>query len=75
MLSKHQAGNQLVATFLDGLVLEDHLVRKADKVINFDFIYPLVEHTYPHTGRFSIDPVVLIKLILIQYLFGICFLR
>ncbi|EEO6567620.1 IS1182 family transposase, partial [Listeria monocytogenes] len=77
MLSKHQqqARNQLVAISLDDLVPEDHLVRKVDKVINFDFIYPLVEHTYSHTGRPSVDPVVLIKLVLIQYLFGIRSMR
>ncbi|EAE8303403.1 TPA_asm: IS5/IS1182 family transposase, partial [Listeria monocytogenes] len=77
MLSKHQqqARNQLIAISLDDLVPEDHLVRKIDKVINFDFIYPLVEHTYSHTGRPSVDPVVLIKLVLIQYLFGIRSMR
>ncbi|ENJ8709686.1 TPA: IS1182 family transposase, partial [Listeria innocua] len=66
---------QLIAISLDDLVPEDHLVRKIDKVINFDFIYPLVEHTYSHTGRPSVDPVVLIKLVLIQYLFGIRSMR
>ncbi|MBC1760874.1 transposase, partial [Listeria ivanovii] len=77
MLSKHQqqARNQLVAISLDDLVPEDHLVRKVDNVINFDFIYPLVEHTYSHTGRPSVDLVVLIKLVLIQYLFGIRSMR
>ncbi|HBM4257367.1 TPA: IS1182 family transposase, partial [Listeria innocua] len=65
----------LIAISLDDLVPEDHLVRKIDKVINFDFIYPLVEHTYSHTGRPSVDPVVLIKLVLIQYLFGIRSMR
>ncbi len=44
-------------------------------MINFDFIYPLVEHTYSHTGRPSVDPAVLIKLVLIQYLFGIRSMR
>lgn len=77
MLSKHQqqARNQLVAISLDDLVPEDHLVRKVDKVIDFDFIYPLVEHTYSHTGRPSVYPVVLIKLVFIQYLFGIRSMR
>ncbi|PZG36374.1 IS5/IS1182 family transposase, partial [Listeria ivanovii] len=77
MLSKHQqqARNQLVAISLDDLVPEDHLVRKVDNVINFDFIYPLVEHTYSHTGRPSVDLVVLIKLVLIQYLFCIRSMR
>ncbi|EUJ33306.1 transposase, partial [Listeria floridensis FSL S10-1187] len=77
MLSKHQDDirHQMVAISMDDLVPEDHLVRKVDAVIDFDFIYPLVEHTYSHTGRPSVDPVVLIKLVLIQYLFGIRSMR
>ncbi|STY36109.1 IS1182 family transposase [Listeria fleischmannii] len=77
MLSKHQqqARNQLIAISMDELVPSDHLVRKVDAVLDFEFIYPLVEHTYSHTGRPSIDPVVLVKIVLIQYLFGIRSMR
>ncbi|PXD92382.1 IS5/IS1182 family transposase, partial [Listeria monocytogenes] len=56
MLSKHQqqARNQLIAISLDDLVSEDHLVRKIDKGIKFDFIFLLVDHTYSYTGRPSV---------------------
>ncbi|SEG09850.1 hypothetical protein SAMN05660865_01876, partial [Caloramator fervidus] len=53
---------------VDQLVPEDHLVRKIEKAINFDFIYDLVKDMYClNNGRPSIDPVVLIKIVLIQY--------
>ena len=57
---------------LDDLVPEDHLLRQIDRVIDFSFIYDLVEDTYSHeTGRPSLDPVMVIKIPLIQCLFGI----
>lgn len=31
---------------LDTLVPKNHLVRKIDKSLSFDFIYPIVESTY-----------------------------
>ncbi len=40
---------------------------------SFHFIYPIAELTYSTTGRPTIDPIVLIKLVFIQYLFGIRF--
>ncbi|WP_317957533.1 transposase, partial [Paenibacillus chitinolyticus] len=43
---------------------------------DFSFIYELVQDTYSsQTGRPSVDPVVLIKIVLIQYLFGIRSMR
>ena len=60
---------------IDDLVPKDHLVQKIDAAIQFDFIYPIVESTYSTYDRPSIDPVVLIKLIFIQYLFGIRSMR
>lgn len=55
---------------------KDHLVRKIDRAIDFSFIYDLVEDLYSEdNGRPSIDPVVLIKIALIQCLFGIRSMR
>ncbi|MCL2497655.1 MAG: transposase [Symbiobacteriaceae bacterium] len=34
-----------------------------------------MEDTYSHTGRPSIDPVILVKIVIIQYLFGIRSMR
>lgn len=78
MLSKHGNGgrNQLEIISLEDLVPTDHLVRKIEDSINFDFIYELVEEHYClDNGRPSVDPVVLIKMVLIQYLFGIRSMR
>ncbi|HEY8530009.1 MAG TPA: transposase, partial [Paenibacillaceae bacterium] len=67
---------QISLVSLEELVPEDHLVRKIDQAIDFSFIYDLVEDLYcEDNGRPSIDPVVLIKIVLIQYLFGIRSMR
>lgn len=61
---------------IDELVPEDHLLRKVDAVMDWSFIYPLVEDKYsPCTGRPSLDPVVLVKIAVIQYMFGIRSMR
>lgn len=61
---------------IDDLVPKKHILRKIDRVIDFNFIYPLVEPLYcTDNGRPSIDPVVLFKIVLIQYLFGIRSMR
>ena len=68
--------NQMEMITLDTLVPANHLVRKIDAAINFDFVYDLVEDLYcEETGRPSLDPVLLIKLPLIQYTFGIRSMR
>jgi transposase len=57
---------------LDELVPEDHLVRQIDAAIDFEFIREAVAHLYcPDNGRPAIDPVRLIKMMLLGYLFGI----
>lgn len=64
MLSKHleDGRNQIEMISLDQLVPEDHLVRKIEQVIDFDFNYDLVKDKYSlDNGRPSIDPVVDLK--------------
>ena len=61
---------------MDDLVPQDHLLRLIDRAINWSFIYDLVEDKYcADNGRPSIDPVVLIKIPFIQYLYGIRSMR
>ena len=67
--------NQFAMLTIDDLVSKDHLVRKINAAIQFDFIYPIVGSAYSTYSRPSIDPVVLIKLVFIQYLFGIRSMR
>ncbi|EDL64677.1 IS1182 family transposase [Bacillus sp. SG-1] len=78
MLSKHveDGRNQIEMVALDQLVPQDHLVRKIEQAIDFEFIYDLVKDRYClDNGRPSIDPVVLIKMVFIQYRFGIRSMR
>lgn len=67
---------QLMMFCMDDMVLQDHMLRKIDKAINWNFIYDLVEDKYSaDTGRPSMDPVMLIKIPFIQYLYGIRSMR
>lgn len=61
---------------MDDMVPQDHLLRIIDKAIDWSFIYDLVEEKYsPDQGRPSMDPVTLIKIPFIQYLYGIKSMR
>lgn len=67
---------QLQMFCMDDLVPENHLLRMIDKAIDWTFIYDLVEDKYSaDTGRPSMDPVTLIKIPFIQYLYGIKSMR
>ena len=67
---------QLEMVDLEHLVPQDHLLRKVDAAVDFNKIYEYVEELYcQDNGRPSVDPVVLIKMVVIQHLFGIPSLR
>ena len=68
--------DQMQLFCMDDLVPQDHLLRIIDKAIDWNFIYGMVEDKYsPDFGRPSIDPIQLIKIPLIQYLYGIKSMR
>ena len=61
---------------IDSLVPDEHLLRKIEKVMDYEWLYERLDPYYNHTnGRPGTDPVVLIKMVLIQHLFGIPSLR
>lgn len=61
---------------LEDLVPGDHLLRKIERAVDFEEIYPMVEGYYcEDNGRPAVDPVVLVKIVLIWHLFGIRSLR
>ena len=67
---------QMLMFCMDDMVPRDHLLRKIDRAINWNFIYDLVEDKYcADKGRPSLDPVLLIKIVFIQYLYGIRSMR
>ncbi len=58
--------DQVQIILVEQLVPKNHIFRKIDKYVDFDFIYELVEDKYSlDNGRPSIDPVVLIKILFI----------
>ena len=56
---------------IDAMVPKNHLLRKIQDCLQFNFIYEKTQDLYAQTGRPSVDPVLLIKMLLIGYLYGI----
>lgn len=73
---KKDARRDVAITDIEALVPKDHLLRKIEKIMDYDWLYEMLAPYYNHdVGRPGVDPVVLIKMVLIQHLFGISSLR
>ena len=56
--------DEIILMTLLEIVPTNHFLRKVAEAIDFKFIYNLTEKYYSHTtGRNSLDPVVLFKLV------------
>jgi transposase len=73
MLRKSEAQQQeLEWVCIAALVPEKHLLRKIDAAVDFSFIHERVKHLYcEDNGRPARDPVVLFKLLLVGYVYGV----
>lgn len=69
MLKKPEAQQQeLDLVSIEALVPEGHLLRKMDGAVDFSFIRERAKHLYSEdNGRPARDPVVLFKLLLLEY--------
>lgn len=56
---------------LEDQIPEDHLLRLIDHYVDFHFVRERLKSFYSSTGRPSIDPEVLLRLLLVGYLYGI----
>ena len=57
---------------LDNLVPTNHLVRKIDNILDYETIYERFRPYYcENNGRPAIDPVVLFKIFLLGFMFGV----
>lgn len=57
---------------IDALVPQDHLLRRIERAVDFSFIRERVAGLYSaDNGRPAIDPVILFKMLVIGYLYGI----
>lgn len=71
MMGRKEGQMQMIMMDIGTLVPENHLLRKIERQLNFDFIYEKAAPYYSAHGRPSIDPVCMIKMLLIGYLYGI----
>jgi transposase len=56
---------------LEDQVPENHLLRLIDLHIKFDFVRAKLKDSYSDTGRPSIDPELLLRILLVGYLYGV----
>lgn len=52
-------------------VPQEHLLRSIDRFVDLSSIRPHLAELYSHTGRPSIDPELLIRMLLVGYCLGI----
>ena len=72
MMGNHSRSESLFHYFrLEDQVPENHLLRLIDRHVNFDFVRAKLRESYSDTGRPSIDPELLLRILLIGYLYGI----
>jgi hypothetical protein len=60
-----------VSVSLDEYVPEDHLLRAVDHYLDLSEFRQHVGAFYSHTGRPSIDPELIIRMLIIGYCYGI----
>jgi transposase len=68
---EHSQGQFLYAFDLDKVVSADHLVRQIDAVLDLSWVHGELRPYYSHTGRPSIDPVLMIRMLLVGYVFAL----
>jgi len=72
MMGNHSRGEALFYYFrLEDQVPENHLLRLIDKHVSFEFVRQQLKASYSEMGRPSVDPELLLRILLIGYLYGI----
>jgi transposase len=73
MMGRREGGQgQFFYSFdLDRVVPPDHLVRQIDGILDLSWVHKELAPYYSHTGRPSIDPVLMIRMLLVGYVFAI----
>src|SRR5580693_8621588 len=72
MMGQHARSESLFYYFkLNDYIPENHLLRLIDEHVSFAFVRERLKDSYSDTGRPSIDPELLLRILLIGYLYGI----
>lgn len=51
------------------LIPKDHLLVKIDSIVDFSFVYDKVQDKYSSLGRGSKDPIMMLKILVLEYLY------
>jgi transposase len=68
---KDEQGQFFYSFDLDKVVPSDHLVRRIDSILDLGWVHQELAPYYSHTGRPSIDPVLMIRMLIVGYVFAI----
>ena len=60
---------------LDAVVPNDHLVREIAAVLDLNWVHGELAPHYPRIGRPSIDPVLMIRMLIVGYVFAKDYVR
>ena len=72
MMGHHSRSETLFYYFrIEDQVPENHLLRLIDRHVSFEFVRDELRDSYSEAGRPSIDPEVLLRILLLGYLYGI----
>ena len=72
MMGHHPRAESLFYYFrLEDQVPENHLLRLIDRHVNLEFIRAQLKDAYSDAGRPSIDPELLLRMLLVGYLYGV----
>src|SRR5207248_3615485 len=72
MMGQHDRSEPLFYYFrIEDQVPQNHMLRFIDRYVSFDFVREKLRASYSETGRPSIDPEVLLRILLLGYLYGI----
>lgn len=68
---KDDQGQLFYAFDLDAVVPDDHQVRRIAAVLDLSWVHSELAPHYSHTGRPSIDPELMIRMLILGYVFAI----
>jgi len=69
--TESRSGTVFYSFRLEEAVSGDHLVRQIDNVIDLSWVHKELAPYYSDTGRPSIDPVLMIRMLIVGYVFAI----
>jgi transposase len=67
----HDQGQLFYSFCLEEVVPDDHLIREIDAVLDLSWVHAQLAPYYSKVGRPSIDPALIIRMLIIGYVFAI----